>query len=558
MRGANPHAGMPPKMSFTKGCFMDQTGHETILFVDDEECILAVASEYFKRRGYQVVTAGNGLEAVKILEEQSVDCCFTDINMPGMDGLALAEHIHKSDNTLPVIVMTGYPSLDNTIQTLKNGVVDFLVKPVNLGQMELCVRRVFSQRRLFVENVLLKKEIDSQRKLEKLNRELTVKVEEMHVLNRILSDFSVISSSSEVFKRLVDLAVEITRSDLAYFFIVSDSVRKPFVAAAVSGNPPGGAAETAAGRVDPGRFGTRPDGPMQPDLARLILEVADDEIPLLVSDTDGSRHIPRDLRSLVMVPLKIRQTVFGVLMSALKTDAAVFTEKDLYYLSFMAQNAANAIENLALYENIYENLFATLFAFVNAIEARDRYTQQHSSRVTGFSIEIGKAMNCTPAELDTLNFAGQLHDIGKIGIRDDILLKPGRLTDEEFAKIKEHPVIGANIVAQLGFWERERQIIRCHHERYDGKGYPDGLAGDDIPILGRILTVADVYDAVSSDRAYRQRMAESQVLKIIREGAGTQFDPQVVDVFLRLHREGRFAKLPTSGGATHFFSRLRN
>ncbi|MDZ7579103.1 MAG: HD domain-containing protein [Deltaproteobacteria bacterium] len=164
-------------------------------------------------------------------------------------------------------------------------------------------------------------------------------------------------------------------------------------------------------------------------------------------------------------------------MDALKTDAAVFTEKDLYYLSFMAQNAANAIENLALYENIYENLFATLFAFVNAIEARDRYTQQHSSRVTGFSIEIGKAMNCTPAELDTLNFAGQLHDIGKIGIRDDILLKPGRLTDEEFAKIKEHPVIGANIVAQLGFWERERQIIRCRQRTLPtGKGYPDGTA----------------------------------------------------------------------------------
>ena len=177
----------------------------------------------------------------------------------------------------------------------------------------------------------------------------------------------------------------------------------------------------------------------------------------------------------MLVPLKIRQTVFGVLMAALENDPPNYTEKDLYYLSFMAQNAANAIENLALYENIYENLFATLYAFVNAIEARDRYTQQHSSRVTAFTIEIGKAMGCTPEELDTLNFAGHLHDIGKIGIRDDILLKPGRLTEEEFAKIKEHPVIGANIVEQLGFWERERQIIRCHHERYDGKGYPDGL-----------------------------------------------------------------------------------
>ena len=227
---------------------MHQAGQETILFVDDEESILDVASEYFKRRGYQVVTACNGLEAINILENQTVDCCFTDINMPGMDGLALAEHIHKSDNTLPVIIMTGYPSLDNTIQTLKNGVVDFLVKPVNLSQMELCVRRVFGQRRLFVENLLLKKEVESKERLEKLNRELTVKVEEMHILNRILSDFSIISSSSEVFKRLVDMAVEITRSDRACFFIVNDSVRKPFFAAAVCGKPPSGAAEAARER----------------------------------------------------------------------------------------------------------------------------------------------------------------------------------------------------------------------------------------------------------------------------------------------------------------------
>lgn len=536
---------------------MDQ-GQETILIVDDEESILDVASAYFKRRGYQVVTACNGLEAVDILENQTVDCCFSDINMPKMNGLALAEHIHKSDNTLPVIIMTGYPSLDNTIQTLKNGVVDFLVKPVNLSQMELCVRRVFSQRRLFVENLLLKKEVESKERLEKLNRELTVKVEEMHILNRILSDFSIISSSSEVFKRLVDMAVEITRSDRACFFIVNDSVRNPFFAAAVCGKPPSVAAEAAESGTGFERAVSDPNAPLPPDLSKLIREVADDEIPLLVSDNNGTRNIPRDLRSLMMVPLKIRQTVFGVLMAALENDAAAYTEKDLYYLSFMAQNAANAIENLALYENIYENLFATLYAFVNAIEARDRYTQQHSSRVTAFSIEIGKAMGRSLEELDTLKFAGHLHDIGKIGIRDDILLKPGRLTDEEFAKIKEHPVIGANIVEQLGFWEKERQIIRCHHERYDGKGYPDGLCKDEIPILARILSVADVYDAVSSDRAYRKHMEESQVLKIIKQGAGTQFDPEVVDVFLMLHREGRFSKLMASGSGTHLFTHLRN
>ena len=113
---------------------------ETILFVDDEEAILKVVTEYFGRRGYRTLTAQNGRDALDLFEDHSVDCCFTDINMPEMDGLELAEALHRQDNTLPVIVMTGFPSLENAIQTIKNGVVDFMVKPVNMRQMELCLR----------------------------------------------------------------------------------------------------------------------------------------------------------------------------------------------------------------------------------------------------------------------------------------------------------------------------------------------------------------------------------------------------------------------------------
>ena len=517
---------------------MSEERLEKILFVDDEESILDIASEYFRRKGYRVITAKNGLEAVEILGNEAIDCCFTDINMPGMNGLELAEHIRKCDNTLPVIVMTGFPSLDNTIRTLKNGVVDFLIKPVNLSQMELCVRRVFNQRRLFVENLLLKKEIESKNRLEQLNRELAVKVEELNVLNKILRDFSIRISTTDVFRRLVDMAVEITHSHQARFYIVNESLEKPIEVASATGHWQDDARKAAMG----GQESCGAERQPSPQIDKLLMEIAADELPLLVTSGQAGRYLPRNCTSMMMVPLKIRNEVFGVLMAAVNDSSCVCTEKDLYYLSFMAQNAANAIENLALYENIYENLFATLFAFVNAIEARDRYTRQHSSRVTRFSIMIGKEMGCSSEELDILNFAGHLHDIGKIGIRDDILLKPGRLTDEEFEKIKEHPVIGANIIEQLGFWERERQIIRYHHERFDGTGYPDGLKGDQIPLLARIMSVADVYDAISSDRAYRKKMEEEQALKIIHNGAGSQFDPDIVAIFFRLH-EARMLNL---------------
>lgn len=521
---------------------------ETILFVDDEESILNVVTQYFERQGYQILSANNGAEALEIIANTPVDCCFTDINMPVMNGLELAENIRLQDNTMPVIVMTGYPSLENAIQTIKNGVVDFLIKPVNLKQMELCMQRVLRQRALFIENVLLKVEVKGKERLEELNQELLYKVEDLNILNKILGSFTSIASSADVFNRAVAVALEITHADQTRFYIINESVKQPFTVAsakmdvdsAPKGEPnplPAAAEQILRSAPDPDQF----------PLLNLIMEVVADELPLIISQNNGASGLPVDLLSVMLVPLKIRGRVFGVLTAGIREGDKRFSEKDLYYLSFMAQSAAQSIENLALYENIYENLFATLYAFVNAVEARDLYTRQHSNRVAGISLLIGKQLGCSREELDILNFAGHLHDIGKIGIRDDILLKPGRLTDEEFEKIKEHPAIGANILEHLGMWDKERQIIRCHHERFDGKGYPDGLKGNQIPLLARILSVADVYDAMASDRAYRKRMDEKIILKVIHEGSGHQFDPAIVTAFDVVYDHGDIRRYMETG-----------
>jgi putative nucleotidyltransferase with HDIG domain len=527
---------------------MENQIKEKILFVDDEESILNVATQFFTRQGYQTLAAMNGIEALKILEKEKVDCCFTDINMPGMDGLELAEKIRMNDNTMPVIVMTGYPSLENTIRTMKNGVVDFLIKPVNLKQMELCVQRVLRQRKLLVENILLKEEVKSKERLEKLNQELFYKVEELHTLNKIMSSFTSIVSTADIFARAVDMALEITRADQTSFYVINESVKLPIeIAAAGGGINPSNPISHPCSQPSQEGIGFANSSASPSAFFNLIMEVAADEIPLLVSNNNGAKGLPKDLLSMMAAPLKIREKVFGVLTASIQEGDGRFTEKDLYYLSFMTQSAAHAIENLALYENIYENLFATLYAFVNALEARDLYTRQHSSRVTGISLLIGKQLGCSKEELDVLNFAGHLHDIGKIGIRDDILLKPGRLTEEEFEKIKEHPVIGANILKQLGMWDNERKIIRCHHERFDGTGYPDGLKQEEIPFLARILSVADVYDAMASDRAYRKRMEEKLILQIISEGVGTQFDPSVVTAFQNVYNDGKILQYMKTG-----------
>ncbi|WP_406945329.1 HD-GYP domain-containing protein [Halobacillus sp. SY10] len=190
-------------------------------------------------------------------------------------------------------------------------------------------------------------------------------------------------------------------------------------------------------------------------------------------------------------------------------------------------------ENKRLLESFFTVFAATL-------DARDPYTAGHSKRVAEYSDLIARKAGFDEKQLDLLKKSALLHDIGKIGIGDDVLLKDGRLSEEEFAKIKEHPVIGAQILGQVQLPESLAPVltgVRHHHERYDGNGYPDGLAREDIPVFGRLMAVADAFDAMTSDRPYRQGMPFSKALAIIEEGKGTQWDPYFSDLFLEEMRE---------------------
>jgi putative nucleotidyltransferase with HDIG domain len=496
-----------------------------ILVVDDEDGILDVTEGFFERKGYHVYTAGNGEKALDIINQEKIDCVFTDINMPVMDGLELAEQIRQIDRTLPVVVMTGYPSLENTIQTLKNGVVDYLIKPVNLEQMELTLRRILRERELFVENLILKEEVERRERLHQLNNELVKKVAEVNTLNRIMEDFSAIDSSYEIFNKVVRLGVEELKADLVFFHVYSEQDNSLILV------DKGG----TENEKHPASYSM--DIPQQ-EKAFIIESLGSDYTPCLIADASGMPSMKGQVHSFMVAPLKIRDKIFGVVSAYIFQGPQFFEGHDLYYLSFITQKAASSIENIALYENIYENLFFTMFAFVTALEVRDLYTRRHSTRVAILAQMIAEEMGCTEEELDMINVAGSLHDIGKIGIRDDILLKPGRLTEDEYEKIKEHPAIGADIISKLGLWDREAKIIRYHHERFDGTGYPDGLKGKQIPKLARILSVADCYDAMASDRAYRNKMEKHVVLDIIIENSGTQFDPEVVAVFRQMEDQG--------------------
>ena len=499
-----------------------------ILIVDDDEMILEIFKDFFQSTATgSIFTARDGVEALDVCQKNKVDFCFTDLNMPGMGGMEFVSKIQGIDNTIPIAVMTGYPSTENAIVTLKNGVVDFLVKPFKMDSIGLTIQRALEKRDLFVENVILKEEGKKRERLASLNMELSEKVKDLKTLNLVLQKVDYVKTSSGLFDLIVKLSTEITGSDETHFHMLDESLGRPVLVVSFYGK---------------GKSTDHNHNNLM-CIEKVLVKRISEGLPFFMKGAYEPSQSNTGALSLIATPLKIRDKVFGMLTAAIveEEESARFTEKDLYYLNFVARRTASVIENVALYENIYENLFATLYAFVEAIEARDPYTKQHSSRVAEVALKIGKEMGCSHEELDLLNFSGHLHDIGKIGIRDSILLKRGRLTAEEYEIIKKHPVIGSSIIGHVGLMSEEQKVIRHHHERWDGHGYPDGLKGEAIPFLSRILAVADTYDAMASDRAYRKRIAENVIIDTIAEKAGAQFDEEVVSSFLNAHKRGEMA-----------------
>jgi diguanylate cyclase (GGDEF)-like protein len=214
----------------------------------------------------------------------------------------------------------------------------------------------------------------------------------------------------------------------------------------------------------------------------------------------------------------------------------LFDERRLRLLTGLAHQAKVAIESSDNYEALERTFVSTVAALANALEANDQYTSSHARWITDVSLLVGRALRLGRESLKRLELGALFHDIGKIGIPSEILRKPGPLTDEEFELIKSHPELGERILAPIEQLADVRPIVRACHERWDGLGYPEGQAGEQIPIESRIVFVCDAFHAMVTDRPYRQALGQAEAIQRLREAAGTQFDPTVVDAFVRLHR----------------------
>jgi HD-GYP domain-containing protein (c-di-GMP phosphodiesterase class II) len=215
----------------------------------------------------------------------------------------------------------------------------------------------------------------------------------------------------------------------------------------------------------------------------------------------------------------------------------LFVEADARVLALARRMLLAHRQQGHVYERLRESLFGLVRCLTGAIDAKDPYTWGHSERVARIAVRIGKQMALPPAVVSDLYLAGLLHDVGKIGIRDNVLQKPGKLTDEEFEHVKQHVVIGDRLVSHVRPLAHLRPGVRNHHERWDGQGYPDGLAGEGIPLQARILAVADACDAMMAARPYRPGMAPDRIDAVMVGGAGSQWDPDVIAQFMACRSE---------------------
>ncbi len=255
---------------------------------------------------------------------------------------------------------------------------------------------------------------------------------------------------------------------------------------------------------------------------------------------DGQSVIGQHVRSVMCVPLRTTDEILGALYVDSLSGAGRFNESDLELLAAIGNQAGVAMHRVRLMGELERLLLDTIKAIAATIDARDGYTHRHSERVAALTAQLARELGLSDAERETAELSALLHDVGKIAVPDSILNKPGKLTPEEFAEMQKHPVHGARILGNIQSATVKAVLpgVRYHHEKWDGSGYPEGLKGEGIPFLGRLLGVADFYDALTSARAYRAAMPAEEAIGLISQGSGTHFDPTVAAALVRIYVRG--------------------
>jgi response regulator RpfG family c-di-GMP phosphodiesterase len=485
-----------------------------ILVVDDEKVIREILADFLNMEGYVVHTVEDGVEALKELHRRSYNLVISDLKMPNMGGLELIQKITEESLPVLTVIMTGFGTVETAIEAMKRGAYDYILKPFKVEEVMHIVQRGLDRQRLQHENIRLKDALSIYKISEAIATSLNVDT----VLDLVL-DATIDTVDADVVSLLLE--------DPAHEGRFTERMRK------------------VSQRAEPA---------IEAPALNLeeVLPLFQEDRPLLVHGSRSYRFLaaPPDLErrlvSFCSIPLKLKGRIIGMLNAYSYTRGNKFSEGQRKMLYVLASRAAFSIENARLYENLVdankdltranvsleENFKQTIIGFAHALEESDRYTRGHSERVATYARLIAVGLKMSGPEIDVVVKVGLMHDVGKIGVRNDKLNKPGKLTPEELAMFRSHPAKGKRILEPIPFMRDIVPGCYCHHEAWDGSGYPQGLMGDSIPLIGRIVAIADAYDAMTSDRAYRKALPHEIACGEIERCMGAQFDPEIVPVFL--------------------------
>jgi response regulator RpfG family c-di-GMP phosphodiesterase len=483
-----------------------------VLLVDDSPEIIQLLSDFLAPYQCEVYKASLGADAIRLVSEVAVEVAILDIKLPDIDGIALLDAIRLQDPAIGVVMITGYNDPDMIIEAMKKGASDFLIKPFSIDKLLLSIMRVRKQRELLVERNTILSDLEDKRKIELLNRQLQTKIAQVTKMYHISNKFNSLNVFDDIYEKTILLVNEVLNADMVGYYIVDQEAEELILYKTTNGN---------GSLIDQ-------KVPLGPELLREMKQ--------------GKRHFVRENKA--YSSLVIKGECVGAVMMSNKSNGnhgkGYFSQDDVYFLKFIADKASMQIENRMLYESLFEGVLDTLTSLIVAVNRRDMYTEDHCKRVADMCLALADRMGATDYQKDEVRVVAPIHDVGKVGIPDSILLKPSELSGDEYALMKNHSVFGEEIINRFDILSNEARITRHHHERFDGMGYPDGLAGNEIPYCSRLIAVCDTYDAMITDRPYRKGMAPDEATEEIRMCRGRQFDPDMTDGFLEMIRERSF------------------
>jgi len=476
-----------------------------ILIVDDEQGIIDSLSIMLNRSGYNHEGIINPLEAIEKVKNEHFDMMILDYLMAPIHGDEVVKRIREFNSELYILLLTGHKDLAPPLETIKAlDIQGYCEKSDQFDQLQLQVESG-------VKSIMMMNTIRQFRDGLKKILQAVPKIYQLQPLGNILEDI------------LMEL-LPLLSSENA--FILVDNI--------------------------PDQFDSRKS--IFRGIGKFKAEISD-FMPMLDSrllESIGKAKITRQIihkdTGVVLPLINEYSDCIGIIYVESSGSSSTEISHTYQLLEIYTAQAASSLTNAFMhsmvnmkneelnrtYEQIRIRYMDTIEALRQVVDAKDEYTRGHSDRVSYYCVRIGKALGLNEEEVETIRIAGLFHDVGKMGITDDILFKSDKLSVREFEEIKKHPMKGARILSVISMFKDVVPIVKCHHERIDGKGYPEGLKGSDIPYLARILSVADAFDAMMSNRHYRTKLDLKSAINQLIEGAGTQFDTKVVKKFVSM------------------------